>query len=274
MTAALALAARGWPVFPLQPRLKAPSVRDWEGQATRNPVAIRKVWERAGWNIGVACGPSNLVVVDLDGADEPGRDGTLRHGRQALALLAAAAGEMVPSDTFTVLTPKGQHLYFEASSGMEIRNSAGRLATKVDTRARGGYVVGAGSIVDGHMYRVICDLPPQPLPRWLLERLARRDADGREPNRTADATRGDSYVAAAVRNEAANVTNAAVGRRNHTLFVAAARLARFVTSGALSEADVRSALTDASARHLGVRSFDDAEILRTIDSGLRRGQTM
>jgi hypothetical protein len=274
MKAALGLAARGWSVFPLQPRRKVPSVHDWEAQATTDPAAIQRVWGRRGWNIGVACGPSNLVVVDLDGADDHGVDGSLRHGRQALVLLAAAADQIVPSDTFSVLTPKGQHLYFEAPLGVEVRNTAGRLAQKVDTRARGGYVVGAGSVVDGQVYRVICDLPPQPLPAWLIRLLVPSRTDGRE--RTFSGIRrseiGDSYVAAAVRNESTNVANAPVGRRNHTLFVAAARLARFVTAGALSEADVRSALMLAADRHLGVQSFDDAEVIRTIESGLRRGQ--
>lgn len=273
MTAALALAAQGWSIFPLQPRRKTPGVRDWEREATADPAAIRKVWERAGWNIGVACGPSNLVVVDLDGSNEQ-EHGQMHHGRQALVLLAAEAGEMVPSDTFSVLTPKGQHLYFAAPSGMQIRNSAGHLGRKIDTRARGGYVVGAGSIVDGQIYRITCDLPPQPLPAWLLERLARRDTGARGPARIRYAQRGDSYVAAAVRNEAMNVADAAVGRRNHTLFVAAARLARFVASGRLTEAEVRGSLRDAAAGHIGVQSFDAAEVMRTIDSGLRRGQVV
>ncbi|MBN9098141.1 MAG: bifunctional DNA primase/polymerase [Pseudonocardia sp.] len=272
MTAALALAARGWSVFPLQPRRKTPGVRDWEREATTDPVVIRKVWERAGWNVGVACGPSKLIVVDLDGSTEQEHGGQTQHGRQVLVLLAAEAGQMVPADTFSVLTPNGQHLYFAAPSGMQVRNTAGHLGRKIDTRAQGGYVVGAGSIVDGQIYRITCDLPPQPLPPWLLERLARRDTGGRRPDRIPDAQWSDRYVAAAVRNEAMNVADAAVGRRNHTLFVAAARLARFVTSGGLTEADVRDWLRDACAGHIGVHSFDDAEVLRTIDSGLRRGR--
>ncbi|MDX6284526.1 MAG: hypothetical protein QOG53_11, partial [Frankiales bacterium] len=202
--------------------------------------------------------------------------GDSRLGRQALVLLASAARQVVPSDTFSVLTPKGQHLYFEAPPGVELRNTAGRLAAKVDSRARGGYVVGAGSVVDGQIYRVICDLPPQPLPVWLVGLLVPNGAHGRESTRRSlgRAPIADNYVAAAVRNEEANVENAPVGRRNHTLFVAAARLARFVTSGALSEADVRRVLTLAAERHLGVQSFEDAEVIRTIDSGLPRGQAM
>lgn len=274
MTAALALAARGWSVFPLQPRRKTPGVRDWGREATTDPAVIRRVWGRAGWNIGVACGPSNLVVVDLDGSTDQQLGGQMQHGRQVLVLLAAEAGQMIPADTFSVLTPKGQHLYFTAPFGLQIGNTAGRLGRKIDTRARGGYVVGPGSIVDGQIYRITCDLPPLPLPAWLVERLAPRDAGARGSARIRDARRGQSYVAAAVRNEAMNVVDAAVGRRNHTLFVAAARLARFVMPGGLTEADVRGSLRDACTGHIGVQSFDDAEAMRTIDSGLRRGRVV
>src|SRR5437764_657560 len=74
--AALDAAARGWHVFPVVPGGKAPAWKAWAKHATTNPKAIRGYpgwrWDRRDpdgrrvENIGIACGPSGLVVLDLD----------------------------------------------------------------------------------------------------------------------------------------------------------------------------------------------------------------
>ena len=72
LSAALDYAARGWHVFPLRPGQKRPALQsDWEGRATTDPDRIRGCWEHDDYNIGIACGPSGLVVVDLDTPKEP-----------------------------------------------------------------------------------------------------------------------------------------------------------------------------------------------------------
>lgn len=62
----------------------------------------------------------------------------------------------------------GTHPYFAAPvDGPELRNTqgaAGGLGWLVDTRAAGGYVVGAGSTIDGRPYAVTCGTPPAPPP--------------------------------------------------------------------------------------------------------------
>ncbi|MEU0517360.1 bifunctional DNA primase/polymerase [Streptosporangium sp. NPDC006007] len=65
---ALAAAARGWHVFPVSIGDKPPvkGFTDWEANATTDPATIRRWWARAPWNVGIACGPSGLVVIDLD----------------------------------------------------------------------------------------------------------------------------------------------------------------------------------------------------------------
>jgi len=81
LTAALACAERGWHVFPLRPGGKQPALhgedrcphsgpcRDthqgWEQRATTDPRRIQACWRHGAYNIGVACGPSDLVVIDL-----------------------------------------------------------------------------------------------------------------------------------------------------------------------------------------------------------------
>ncbi|WP_214317674.1 bifunctional DNA primase/polymerase [Nonomuraea sediminis] len=38
----------------------------WEHNATTHPARLAAWWRRAPINVGVACGPSNLLVIDLD----------------------------------------------------------------------------------------------------------------------------------------------------------------------------------------------------------------
>ena len=166
------------------------SARPWT--AGRNvPPPTRPGWPGTGpadrHNVGVACGPSGLVVVDLDSAahgelpeDRRPMPGVC-DGRDVLALLCEWAGHRWPI-TYAVETPSGGlHLYFRALAGQVLRNTAGKLGPLIDTRARGGYVVRATrSWTAGHMRRSTAasrsrcrdgsasSLPPIPGPghRW------------------------------------------------------------------------------------------------------------
>lgn len=271
MRHALSSAARGMKVFPLQPGSKVPAVpRDWEGCATSSVEQIERWWVQAPYNVAIATGPSRLLVVDLDAPKESARDDA-PHGRQVLSDLARGLGEEVPRDTLTVATAGGGlHLYLRAPDNTWLTNTAGRLGPRIDTRAGGGYVVAPGSVVAGRRYRMVCASAPAPAPSWLVSRLMAAVA----PRAAMPPVRQHgSYLQAAVAGEVRNVAEAPVSRRNHTLFVAAARLGRFVSSGLLSTEDVRSALVAAADRHVGVDGFTSHEARRTVDSGLRRGIT-
>ncbi len=57
LRSALALAERGWHVFPCVPGGKRPALRgSWHEHATTEPVRIRAWWSQAAYNIGIACG--------------------------------------------------------------------------------------------------------------------------------------------------------------------------------------------------------------------------
>jgi hypothetical protein len=103
MAAALALAERGWHVFPLRPRDKRPipGFTKWEHRATTNPTQIEHWWAVAAYNIGLAAGRSDLLVVDCDVP----KDATTAHGVHNLANLARQAGEALPR-TLSVVTPR------------------------------------------------------------------------------------------------------------------------------------------------------------------------
>ncbi|WP_457029448.1 bifunctional DNA primase/polymerase [Kitasatospora sp. P5_F3] len=272
LESALALAACGFHVFPLAPGTKRPALhgearcprtgicadghQGWEQRATTAPENIRQAWEQAPYNIGLATGPSRLVVIDLDVPKSPDDTAPLEvaelgitDGRAMLDHLARRHQQQMP-ETFTVRTwSGGWQLYFTALDGMLLRNTAGRLGWKIDTRAGGGYVVAPDSTVNGRPYTVECGTDPVPLPRWLADLLVEPEPAPRRAWIPAPTTgdRAGAYVVAALVNETSAVASAPEGQRNATLLRAARALGRFVASGQLDRVDVEDALRGAGA---------------------------
>lgn len=158
---AMSLVRRGFHVFPVKHQGKEPVVR-WTERATVDGQTVLSWF--AGTeplNVGIACGPSGLLVVD---EDRPG----------AFGQYATSVGETIPA-TFTVATGKGQHYYF-AANGTAYSNAEGALAgTGIDIRGHGGYVVGPGSVhATGVAYQVTSDVDPAPVPSWLADALTVR----------------------------------------------------------------------------------------------------
>ncbi|MEU0702454.1 bifunctional DNA primase/polymerase [Streptomyces bacillaris] len=259
LCAALQAAERGWHVFPLRPRDKRPALhgetacprtgdcagghRKWEQRATTDPDRVRKAWSTGAFNVGIATGPSGLVVVDLDPVKAKDLKGT-PDGVTSLQALCERAGQTVPATYRTRTASGGHHLYFTAPGGVRLGNSAGRLGTHIDTRAHGGYVVAPGSTLPGGVYEVIDPTDPAPLPEWLYALLAPR-----QPSRGLTAApvpvRASRYAAAALKAETAAVAGAGEGVRNWTLVRAARALGRFIPSGDLDRHEVEQALNSA-----------------------------
>jgi hypothetical protein len=296
--AALTAAARGWHVFPLRPHTKWPAFPDhsennctgrdprcrnghtgWEPRATTDPDRIRRAWQHRPYGIGIATGPSGLVVVDLDVPkpdDQPPEDWQIPgviDGHDVLAVLCDQADEPLPLDTYTVATPSGgTHLYYQHPDGLQLRNTtggaAGSLGWKIDTRAHGGYVAAPGTSLDNGPYTVVHDVDPAPLPDWLAQRLTPRPQPPRQPVRIElpDDRRG-RYLAAAITRQVDHITNAAHGTRNTVLYQSAVALGQLAAGGALEPEHVTAVLTRAGL-DAGLRP---REVDRTIASGLKDG---
>lgn len=308
LAAALDCAGRGWHVFPLRPdhpgaaedEAKRPAFPNrctadrcdhtdprcraagrhvgWEERATTDPDRIRRAWSTHPYSVGIACGPSRLLVVDLDVPKHPGDTAPpewpgARDGVDVLAALAERHGGSIDA-TYTVTTGRGgSHLYYRhPDTGPELRNTTsdrGRgLGWKVDTRAHGGYVVAAGSTVGGRAYTVALACDPAPLPAWLAGLLAPpvRPVTAR-PVLALPVDRHGRYLAAAIRRQVAHLTAAPDGQRNHALFTSAVALGQLAAGGALTDDEVYAVLEPA-ALSIGLRG---GEIARTIASGLRAG---
>ncbi|MEU3898819.1 MULTISPECIES: bifunctional DNA primase/polymerase [Streptomyces] len=246
----LDLAALGLSVFPLRPNDKRPAVSDWEQRATTDPGRIRRCWSHASYGVGIACGPSGLVVVDLDTAkgEAPPAPG-VHDGADMLAVLYEAHGDRYPIST----TPEartgsgGTHLYYRAPQGRNVRNSAGRVGWRIDVRAAGGYVVAPPSTAAGRPYTWVTapwTTEPAPLPGWLATLAGPKPVTTRpmKPVTVRDAT---GYAAAALRAEVQRVLDSRPGTRNNELVSAAFSLGQLAAGGALPAALAIEALVTA-----------------------------
>jgi hypothetical protein len=287
LRSALAAAWLGWHVFPCAVGGKRPALRgNWQELATTSPGQIRDWWARAPYNIGVACGPSGLVVIDLDLPHDEGEDdeeeavsGALfpLSGADILSGLASRRGERYPGGTYVVDTPSGGcHLYFSTGSSTTdgeppVRNSAGVVGPHIDVRADGGYVVGAGSRIGGRAYTARGHRTPTPLPPWLARLI--RDSYAPPPAVPAqrvpvtDGAQARAYAMAALRAETERVASARPGTRNVTLNRAAFSLGQLVAAGLIPPIPVITSLIDA-ARHAGLPEY---EAVRTVRSGMEAG---
>ncbi|TDB79021.1 DNA primase [Actinomadura sp. KC216] len=281
---ALTCAARGWHVFPVAIGDKEPPRGTrWKQTATTDPDAIREMWARRPYNIGIACGPSRLLVIDLD-LPKPGEHPPpewavpgVNDGADVFAMVCEQAGQPMPLETFHVRTRRGgSHLYFTAPGGIRLTNTSGDkgegLGWKVDTRGDGGYVVGPGSFVDlpdgTGTYTPIHTPAPAPLPGWLAERLRPAPLPPQRPVtvKLATGNRG-AYLGKAVNASLEAIAAAPEGRRNATLYGAAVALGQLVAGGALDPDDTEQLLTAAAVR----TGLAEWPARRTVRSGFRAG---
>ncbi|MGW3936390.1 bifunctional DNA primase/polymerase [Streptomyces phaeochromogenes] len=261
LSAALDAAERGWYVFPLRVGSKRPALHGemscprtgpcasghakWEQRATTDPDRIRAAWSHGPFNVGIATGPSRLVVVDLDVPknQDKGSEGT-PDGVATFEALCARTGHAVPDTYRTRTASGGRHLYFTAPAGVRLANTAGTIAPLVDTRAWGGYVVAAGSGTPAGPYEAVGGPVVAPVPSWLLSILQPTPKPTQAPS-AAVTGQSSRYADVALAAETRNVVGAQLGEREAKLFRAARALGRFIAWGDLPRSEVEQALQGA-----------------------------
>ena len=157
---ALALARRGFHIFPCRPRDKRPATPNGLKDATTDPDIIQAWWQhQPDNNIAIATGAaSGIFVLDIDGLD----------AEAMLRRLEAEHGALPP--TVEVITARGRHIYFRWPQE-PVRNSAGKIGTHIDVRGEGGYVLCPPSIhPSGRRYCWSVDSADRvaDAPSWLL----------------------------------------------------------------------------------------------------------
>ncbi|MFH8737845.1 bifunctional DNA primase/polymerase [Streptomyces sp. NPDC017964] len=253
---ALEPVTRGWHVFPLRPGDKRPAGHAErlcpgtgrcarghlkpEQRATTDPDLVTSAWTAQAYNIGIATGPSGLLVVDLDVRKPEEQEGT-PDGVESLLALCERAGQTLPP-TYQVRTPSGgQHLYFTQPAGIRLHSTAGRLGHHIDTRGWGGYVVAPGSTTPHGAYTVTDESPVSPLPGWLADQLS--EGPKPDPHSVMTPVRdGTKAARVALDRECAVIRAAGDHSRNNTLHNSTCKVARFVAWGNISRSTVEEAI--------------------------------
>lgn len=292
---ALAVAARGWPVFPCSPNDKRPFTEHGFEDASTDPDQIRRWWTK--WPkamVAVPTGtPIGAFVVDLDPKGEATAEGLL-------GVIESTIGEILPPGP-RVRTPRGGlHLYFSLDPELAIGNRA-NMVPDVDVRGTGGYVIVPDSVrsgaravkdgCDGKAYEwdpspdaVALPAPParlvdlvlkrgevaEALPRSTTIRLPKTPSGDKPPAQSAD-ERQRKYALSAFDLEVRAVSRCGKGGRNHQLNQSAFALGQLVGAGLLTESVVAAALEGAAADCGLVKDDGIRSVRKTIESGLAGG---
>lgn len=182
LTAALAYAARGWPVFPCSPGRKEPATTNGFYDASTDPNEICQWWQRSPRsNVAIATGCPGPDVLDID----------IKHVDGYANLERLKRVGLVAGPTMLVTTPSGGlHLYYAGTDqGCHVLRRFG-----VDLRASGGYVLAPPSIADDRPYQLADERPPTgEVLNW--ERVRRfLDPPIDQPPRTGTGSRSGSSI--------------------------------------------------------------------------------
>lgn len=176
LSAALAYADLGYPVFPCAPGKKIPACKHGVLDATIDAPAIESWWtDMSRANIGLATAGLLVVDVDIGAGDWP-------HDPDHATDLSRAP---------CAVTPRGGRHYVFAGPGA---NSVSRLAPHVDTRGDGGYIVVAPS--PGYRWIVELDrrenLPAAPA--WITGAMIEKPPISSAENEIPEGSRNDTLM--------------------------------------------------------------------------------
>ena len=139
--AAIDAIARGWKVFPLRARSKAPATKHGFHDWTDDPESVEEIWDKyPNLNLGIVCGDTSggLLVLDFDVDEDEGVDSI----RDFLRPWEAEHGEL--PETVTAITGRGGlHYFYKVDRPIQ---KAENEEHHVDIRANGSYVMAVPSV--------------------------------------------------------------------------------------------------------------------------------
>ena len=148
---AVALASKGFKVFPCEPNGKKPVWPQRLGKETSDPAKAREIWTEAvtgealDYNIGIST--DELFVFDFDTKGDENVQSIFRKITEQYFV------EGQPASVCTLTPSGGIHLYTRLAPGQKAANSVkSTFGAQIDTRSWHGYVLGPGSSIDGHSY--------------------------------------------------------------------------------------------------------------------------
>ncbi len=243
--AALEAAQQGFAVFPVQGKRPLVAWRTDSSSDVRDVEAMD--WSEAT-GIGVDCGKSGLVVVDIDDLD-------------AVPELTEQLG-WDPTEDTTLVSRTGRgglHLFYRAGS-IEVKNSASRVVQGVDIRGSGGFVVIPPSAHEsGRDYHWLTEHDPAPIPERMVELFNYREERVIPDTPTV---LHEKWGLAALAAYAHDVETSQPGTRNEMLNRCAFLTFGIVKGGHLHY-EVAAARLRAAGLHVGLSSSEVEGTLRS-----------
>jgi Bifunctional DNA primase/polymerase, N-terminal/AAA domain len=258
--------ALGLPCFPCRLDRKPVTEHGFK-EASSDPDTIRSMFDMPGATaIGVPTGQaSGFVVIDPD----------VKHGARGMEWYDAHRHLLPKTRTHRTQTG-GLHLLFQPPPDIEIRNSQSRIASGVDVRGEGGYVI----FPPTPGYTVEDDAEPAEMPEWLAKACQRPEprpvepAPRRERSDTAP-DHGSPYGARALDGECDAIRRAQIGQQEHTINAAGLKIGGLVVGGELEEGPALAALF-AAARTVpsapGERPWSQQELEAKVRRAFKDGQ--
>jgi hypothetical protein len=225
LAAALALADYGFSIFPLVTNDKRPLIENWRNLATNDKSQVRKWWTaNPDANIGIST--ENLLVIDIDPRN--GGDDTFKF----LMTSGQLTGEEFTPTLAAGTWSGGTHIFYWLPEHTSVKSGANRLGPGVDIKSSGGYVVGAGSTIDGKPYGWKAGYGPNDKERdfaeaqpWLIAKC--NAAKPKSPDAGKVVVNEDETAFALARKYLSTAPEAVQGGRDNTAFMVAARLYDF-----------------------------------------------
>lgn len=259
---ALGYAKRGCHVFPCKLN-KHPITPHGFQDATTDRATIIQWWnETPNASIGIACGATRWLVLDID-ADKQGFESYAELRDRAI---------LTPDDldTFTTRTGSGgMHIVWTQPEGVVLSNSNEGLRRffgvkpkdvfGLDIRGEGGYIIAPPSgHPSGGTYQIELNSKPAPAPAKLVELLTRTYAPPEVKPIPANLN-GERALQRAYER----IANATEGTRNDIINRAAWYLFGLVREGKLLEQDVWSVI-EAAAGRCGYPPRETMAVLRSV----------
>jgi Bifunctional DNA primase/polymerase, N-terminal len=247
---ALALAAKGIPVFPCKnlPRHdddKKPHTTHGFKDATTDVGIIEAWWKR--WPDALIGTPTGhkFVVLDLDFAKHP----------ESQEWYAKAN---LPTTRTHVTRSTGRHLLFKPRA--DFGCSAGKIHRGVDTRGRGGYIIWWPA----HGFDILHGGALAEVPDWTMRKLNPPETPAAGDRPSVRKLRSDKDLEPLIRV----ILQAKEGERNSATFWAACRLAEHVHTGQVSRGDMIDLVIEAASR----TGLTRTEARSIANSALRRAR--
>lgn len=171
----LELITLGYAIFPLVEGTKVPPEgMYWRSMASTDVTEVTSWWTKfPNDNVGIDCGKSNLLVIDLDSEEAADRFDIVWDKNE---------NSSWDDGRYPVVeTRRGWHVYFDQESRTRGSRNIGcpkqhPLGTGTDVKGYGGMVLGPGSVIQEHEYVLVAgDLATVGrCPHWLESMLKPR----------------------------------------------------------------------------------------------------